>query len=1117
MADTLEAIFEEYGIKGGLSPAPTGGRFSQLDVDLANKEAREKSKNFFSLVKEQQLTTGTSIAAINYFTTPEPEELEFTEEVAKDLLEDITDPKIIKKVLEAGTEKGTAYARKIITEYGQQQEFYSNVAAAGGQGTVAGLAGAILDPADTATALATGAAITALQPQFAPITAPASVAAVKGYKIFEKLKTNRAALLASVGIGAVEQAGLELLRKQTVHDVSGNDVILAAFLGAGVTGGVTKYGQYARKRAAILEAQRKQVDGEALTAADEAVLKTTDEEQLAEYFRGLAQRSDDFNTQAADELEPDDFDPFVGIQRKDYTETTEGEIEATPFQRGNFSGLRSLVAVVPLLKNSSSGLVRWLSDGLALNSLGNRGGQGVGSNALDYRDTLIQSTLLRNAVEVKNLYKSAEQTTGLKQFQIEELVGDYMRSPNPNAAPEIKRIAQIYSEDMDRAFDLAAQSNAAGFTAEAKKLRNYLPRKANRINFAKYRLGNENQAALLPDVKGEINEGFVDLFETAIRNAQPNLNRRVRKMLREKGVKKVNTKKFIRAMAKAYAKNFLAPPDNLVRKLGDGLADVEEAVAIFTKGGLSDNDARLAVELLSLEKTIVANPRAKHRVNIDETASIQVTGADGSVFTLRMADLLERNARVLHESYLFQVSGSTALAVNGINTNKLGSNFHTILNKIPAGDAKRNKEIQSLEFLYDTLTGNLVYRSGFSPTTNRNLARLREANFILQMGMSGMAAIMELTNVINEVSFNTILKTTPQLNNLIVKARTGQLGNRAAHEMMVLTGVGGDGLLNKVTSRRNRLEGGVGEGEDYLSLGEEVTWLDETLGKGRIMMSIASGLQGVTDILRRWSSYNFAQEFTTRAREGVIPFSAIKREQLGISDADAKLINEQIIANADILDDGTLDGLNLNKWDNQARNVFLQAVRREATQSVQEVNNGSVSYWLRSEVGKSFFQFLTFPMASMEQQAGRLAVRAANGDSVQVAKILGSAAFMGTLMYVARTHLNSINRSDREQYLERFLSPSQIGIGALSQVGAASLFGYIYQTTTGLMDGQTRAITPASASMLISGLSGAKDLGEMIAGNELSETELRSLLRLLPFSSLYGARQILNGVATLAD
>ena len=123
MADTLEAIFEEYGIKGGLSPAPTGGRFSQLDVDLANKEAREKSKNFFSLVKEQQLTTGTSIAAINYFTTPEPEELEFTEEVAKDLLEDITDPKIIKKVLEAGTEKGTAYARKIITEYGQQQEF----------------------------------------------------------------------------------------------------------------------------------------------------------------------------------------------------------------------------------------------------------------------------------------------------------------------------------------------------------------------------------------------------------------------------------------------------------------------------------------------------------------------------------------------------------------------------------------------------------------------------------------------------------------------------------------------------------------------------------------------------------------------------------------------------------------------------------------------------------------------------------------------------------------------------------------------------------------------------------------------------------------------------------
>jgi len=1128
MAETLETILGQYGIGGGVVNPIEGRIFSQLEVDIANREAKEKAKGFFELLKDQQLTTGTAVSTLNYFTTPEPEEVEFTREVAEDLVKGISDQKVLRKVLETGVEKGTAYARKMVTEYNDQQEFYGNVAAAGGKGLGAAMTGAFADPVDTSAALATGAIVAALQPQLAPVTAPVTAAAVKGYKIFEKIKTNRGAILASMGLGAAEQGGLELLRKQTVHDISGNDVILSTLLGAGITGGVTKYGQYARKRSAILEAKRKVVDEEELTATDEAVLRMDTDEELGDYFAELARKQDDFGTQLADELEPDDVDPLAGIGRKDYTETDDGEIQATPFQRGSFVGLRSIAAVMPLLKNSTEGTVRWLADGMGLNSLGNKGGQGVGSNALDLRDTLIMSTLMANAVELKNLYKVLEKTTGLKQFQLEEVVGDYMRGTMPisnntiNNLPEVRRIAEIYKKDMDKMFNLGIKANAAGFTEETKMLMNYLPRKANRVNFQKFRIGDNNQAALLPDVNGELNEGFVDLFEEALRRGQPNLNKRVRKMLREKGVKKVNTKKFIRAMAKAYSKNFLAPPDNAVRKIGDGMSDIEEVVDALKKAGLTENDARLTVEVLSLEKTVVANPRARHRVAIDEGASVQVKGANGSVFTLKMTDLLENNARMLYESYLFQVSGAVSLASNGIDTNSLGSNFYTILNKVPAGDAKRNKEIQGLEFLYDSIKGNLVYRSGFSPTTNRNLARAREASFILQMGMSGMAAIMELSNILNEVSFDTILKTTPQLNKLILDAKTGKIKNKSVHEIMVLTGIGGDGILNKVTSRRSRVEGGVSEGEDFLNLGEEVTWLDEALGKGRIIMSIASGLQGVTDVLRRWSSYNFSQEFTTRAREGVLPFSAIKREQLGISDEVGELINEQIRKHSVVLDDGTLDSINVSSWDNTpdgniARNIFLQAVRREATQSVQEVNNGSVNYWLRSEVGKSFFQFLTFPMASMEQQTGRLAVRAANGDALSVAKILATATFMGTLMYTARTHLNSINRSDREQYLDRFMAFSEVAKGALSQIGAASLFGYIYQTTTGLMDGQTRAITPASASMLISGLSGAKDLGEMIAGNELSETELRSLLRLLPFSSLYGARQILNGVATLAD
>lgn len=215
--------------------------------------------------------------------------------------------------------------------------------------------------------------------------------------------------------------------------------------------------------------------------------------------------------------------------------------------------------------------------------------------------------------------------------------------------------------------------------------------------------------------------------------------------------------------------------------------------------------------------------------------------------------------------------------------------------------------------------------------------------------------------------------------------------------------------------------------------------------------------------------------------------------------------------------DGTLDALNIDKWElDEARNIFSMSARREATQLVQEMNNGSVNGLLRSEIGKTFFQFLSFPLASMEQQAMRMGVRFANGDAQQVSRIMMFSALMGTMMYIARTNLNAVGRSDREEYLKRNLASDRLMSGALSQIGAASLFGYIYQLTTGAMDGNTNALTPAGVSLGVGAIKGVGDLWDAVGEGELTENELRSLLRVLPFSSLYGARQILNGLADAA-
>ena len=90
----------------------------------------------------------------------------------------------------------------------------------------------------------------------------------------------------------------------------------------------------------------------------------------------------------------------------------------------------------------------------------------------------------------------------------------------------------------------------------------------------------------------------------------------------------------------------------------------------------------------------------------------------------------------------------------------------------------------------------------------------------------------------------------------------------------------------------------------------------------------------------------------------------------------------------------------------------------------------------------------------------RLGVRAANGDAMQVSRILSTAALMGGMMYMSRSYLNSMGRSDQEDYMKRRMEMSEFLQGALSQIGAASLFGYIYQITTGTMDGNTSVMTP---------------------------------------------------------
>ncbi|MEL0013952.1 MAG: hypothetical protein VW715_02005 [Rhodospirillales bacterium] len=1114
--ENIERELSKLGF-GGVEPSPLTGVVSDLALKAAQRKVEQEADelSFWDLVMTRQSDAGTIPSAMSLFDRPEAVQGEaITEDIVNELTAGITDELAVRRILDALEQKGVNYGRAIASEVRRTIEANKVLTSAGLRGAGAMILSDVLDPADAAIMATTATGVAALAPPTAPVTAPLAAGAVKAGRLFSRFKDNKKYLAMAAGVGGTELAALELLRAQSKYDITGGDIILAGTIGAAGSAAFTKLGQVLTKRSMIQQAMRKQADGEPLSDFETTLLRQNDDEILAQRFRQQAYDNDDFGVDEAVEVSSGS-----GLTRKDYTELTSDDLAAVPKQRGVFAGARGALSAFVRAKNSDDDTIRWLADGLGLNSTGNKVGAdgrvtAVNFGALEQRDTLVMRYRLSVANPIRQLREEFLQRSNLKQSDWNVLVSRQLRNPDPNADIAVQRAADVYKAEMKKLAQQAIDADVAGFEAGTiSRIQNYAPRIFNRGNIERLRQG---KLADKPD--GTLNDGWFQLAEEAIRKGQPDLEAEVAKALKRRKKKgdAAAVQNYIKRMARGYIQSVVNPKFGEMARLrmSNGDFNVKDFADIMKAEGFTSADIDIMVDVLTRNVKVKGNKRARPRMILDEMAQVVVRGSDGNTFTLKFNDILEENMENLFDSYVFQLSGAIGLARNGINTNNVGTSFETIMSKATKATTEEKKAIR---YMYEATTGEWAYTGAqfagqeISEGMRQIARRGREVSFAANMGMSGMAALMELSNALFEYSIPTLMKSVPMYGKLIRRAQNGELSSQLAREMTAGTGIGGDGLVSKVTTMRSRLEGDVTEG---VQIDGEITKVDEVLGGARMFVSKWSGLQGVTDVLRRVSLFNYASEWAYKHKAGQTAFSAIKREQLGITDDLSARIRLMIDRNAEYLPDGTLEALHVDRWaDTEAADIFFASARREATQAVQEMNAGSVNGLLRSEVGKTFFQFLSFPMASMEQQAMRLGVRAANGDAMQVSRILSTAALMGGMMYMSRSYLNSMGRSDQEDYMKRRMEMSEFLQGALSQIGAASLFGYIYQITTGTMDGNTSVMTPPVASMFGAGIKGGADLFGAIGEGELTESQLRSLLRIFPFTSLYGARQILNATA----
>ena len=182
------------------------------------------------------------------------------------------------------------------------------------------------------------------------------------------------------------------------------------------------------------------------------------------------------------------------------------------------------------------------------------------------------------------------------------------------------------------------------------------------------------------------------------------------------------------------------------------------------------------VDVMTRNIKVKGNKRSRPRMILDEMTEVNVTDSNGQLYRLRFNDLLEENVENLFDSYTFQLAGAIGLARNGINTNQLGSNFETIFTKMSTKATEAEKK--AIRYMYESVTGEFAYSGRqiagqeMGEGTAQFLRRMRELSFMANMGMSGMAALMELSNALFEYSLPTLMKTMPMYASLVKRAQT---------------------------------------------------------------------------------------------------------------------------------------------------------------------------------------------------------------------------------------------------------------------------------------------------------------------------------------------------------
>lgn len=564
------------------------------------------------------------------------------------------------------------------------------------------------------------------------------------------------------------------------------------------------------------------------------------------------------------------------------------------------------------------------------------------------------------------------------------------------------------------------------------------------------------------------------------------------------------------------------------------MTDVEELRAYLRNNTtFEEPEIDNIVNRLSASKSVEGtSSRAMKRIRFDEAYSETING-----HTIRFSDLLDNDIDTIFNLYSRQMSGLVAMAQMRITHPKTGevlvdgirseAQWQTLLTKIRQVGADIGmdgtvvgKEVKKLDILYKMIRGIPLEadQQGYADI----LRIARDYQFGRVMGQVGFAQIPEMMMTIGTLGWKAILKGIPALVAFSRDARTGRLNNETVAELENLTYVGTDFLRSTVTARYD--DGGTTSMDTIRN--QRLHKVGQGLAKVNRTVNVVSGMAGVTSALQRWTVNSVVQKFAT-ALDNPRTLNTERMRAVGLSDEDVTKILDQIRKHSTV-NEGALGSnirlLNIEKWDDQMlASRFREGVTRLSRRIIQEQDLGMLATWMAHPVWRVILQFRNFVIGAHTNHFLR---NLHHRDKEAFSIFLGS-MLMGGLTYIGQTHLQSIGRSDREEWLENRLSTENIAKAAFMRGGAFALAPTVVDTTrsVGGFDPLFDFRTSGQSSHFIFGnpTTGLLDedipkvINGFLNGEETTQQDIRNFSRILPFQNTLPVAIGLNAMLSTTD